>query len=76
MEVIRTIKTVHNGQVLLDLPAELSGRQVEIIVLTRAKSSPTQKSLRGALREYAQPNLIPLESSAWGNFLEEKYGNC
>ena len=35
MEVIRTIRTVKNGQVLLDLPSELSGREVEIIVLTK-----------------------------------------
>ena len=44
MEVIRTIRTVKNGQVLLDLPSELSGRQVEIIVLTKDASKPNQLS--------------------------------
>ncbi len=75
MEVIRTIRTVKNGQVLLDLPPELSGRQVEIIVLTKDASKPKRKSLRGALQKYARPELISTESSAWENAVEKKYGD-
>ena len=48
MEVIRTVKTVENGRVLLNLPSEFSGKEVEIIVLTR-DSAKQKKSLRGAL---------------------------
>jgi len=75
MEIIRTIKTVKNGQILLDLPSELSGKQVEIIVLTKDVSRPKRKSLRGALQNYARPELIPAESGAWENAVEEKYGD-
>ncbi|WP_017295284.1 hypothetical protein [Geminocystis herdmanii] len=48
MKIIRTIKTVENGQVLLNLPSEFSGQQVEIIILTKEYSSIKKNSLKGA----------------------------
>ena len=75
MEVIRTVQTVKNGQILLDLPSELSGREVEIIVLTKEPTKQRKKSLRGALQKYARPEFISQESNAWENAVEEKYGD-
>ena len=76
MEVIRIVKTVENGRVSLDLLSELSGKEVEIIVLTKDTIKLQKKSLRGALQKYARPELIARESSAWENAVEEKYGDC
>lgn len=75
MKIIRTVKTVENGQVLLNLPSEFSGQQVEIIILTKEYSSIKKNSLKGALQNYANPELIALESKAWENSMEEKYGD-
>ncbi|MBE9176720.1 hypothetical protein IQ225_17930 [Synechocystis salina LEGE 06155] len=67
MEVIRSIEIVQDGQVVLNLPSEWSGQQVEVIVLTKQKPSSKRKrkSMRWALRQYAKPELIPLESDVW-----------
>lgn len=73
--VIRTIQTVKNGQILLDLPSELSGKEVEVIILIKDAPKTQRRSLRGALQNYARPELIDLESSAWENAIEEKYGD-
>ncbi|MCL2312239.1 MAG: hypothetical protein FWC41_07110 [Firmicutes bacterium] len=35
----------------------------------------TPQSMKGALKEYANPDLIPLEKEAWAMHCEEKYGN-
>ncbi len=75
MEVIRTVQTVKNGQVLLDLPPELSGQQVEIVVFTKKTEPVQRKSLKGVLQSYAKPDLISLESTAWENAAGEKYGD-
>ena len=75
MTVIRSKQTVKDGQVLLDLPLELSGQEVEIIVLTKSIVQGKKKSLRGILHQYAKPELISLESEAWSNAVEEKYGD-
>jgi hypothetical protein len=73
MEVIRTVKTVKNGQILLNLPSELSGQEVEVIVMKKDDSEVRKNSLKGALKMYAKPELITLESKAWENATEEKY---
>lgn len=75
MTVIRTVKTVKNGQVLLNLPSEFSGQQVEIIVSTKEYSQVKKKSLKGILQNYANPELTVLESTAWENSVKEKYDN-
>ncbi|MCT7994114.1 hypothetical protein [Laspinema olomoucense] len=75
MEVIRTVQTVKNGQVLLDLPPELSGQQVEIVVFMKKTNPVQRKSLKGVLQSYAKPDLISLESTAWENAAGEKYAD-
>lgn len=75
MKVIRTVQTVKNGQISLNLPEEFSGQEVEIIILKKEEFSIKKKSLKGALQMYANPELIPLESQAWENAVQEKYND-
>ena len=75
MKIIRTVKTVENGQVLLNLPLEFSGQQVEIIIFTKQYSPIKKNSLKGALHNYAKPELIALESTTWENYVKDKYGD-
>ena len=77
MEAIRTIQTVENGQVCLDLPEQFWGQEVEIIVLhvqpDTSERASTRKSLRGCLKQYAQPDLIAQEPDAWPVTASEKH---
>lgn len=68
MEAIRSIQTVANGEIHLQLPMQFWGQEVEIIVLAMQQSTVPpigKKSLRGALKRYANPTLIEQEQSAW-----------
>ncbi len=68
MEAIRNIQTVKNGEVHLQLPKQFWGQEVEVIVLAlQQHATPPlhKKSLRGALKQYANPALIDKESAAW-----------
>lgn len=68
MEAIRNIQIVKNGEVHLQLPKQFWGQEVEVIVLAMqhpAKPQLIKKSLRGALKQYANPALMDKESSAW-----------
>ena len=77
MEAIRTIQTVENGQVCLDLPEQFWGQEVEIIVLhaqpDMSEQASTRKSLRGCLKQYAKPELMSQESSAWLSAVSAQY---
>jgi len=68
MEAIREIQTVKDGEVHLQLPIQFWGQEVEIIVLAVKQSAAPpvgKKSLRGALKHYANPVLRGKEQSAW-----------
>ncbi len=70
MEAIRTIQQAIDGEIHLHLPRAFWGQQVEVIVLTTGtpEGQPAKRaknSLRGALKSYANPSLIPLEEGAW-----------
>jgi hypothetical protein len=76
MEAIRTIQTVKEGHINVNLPQQFWGQQVEVIVLAapaqEAKIS-AKKSLRGCLHQYANPALIEREQEAWEDAVKEKY---
>jgi hypothetical protein len=75
MFAIREIQTVENGELHLQLPQEFWGKSVEVIVLS-ATIDPTpipKKSLRGILKQFAQPERLTQEKMAWQSVLEEKY---
>ena len=78
MQAIRTIQTVKEGQVHVHLPMQFWGQQVEIIVLSASQQEHRaiqKKSLRGCLRQYANPALIAREHEAWQDAVSEKYGH-
>jgi len=65
---------------IFNLPVSLRGRTVEVIILPVSpaevkKSGNNQKSSFGALKEYANPKLIPEEAGAWERAVTEKYEN-
>lgn len=68
MEAIRQIQTVQNGLVSLQLPEQFWGKEVEIIILSTSQPEENntipKKSLRGCLRQYANPTLIEYENEA------------
>ncbi|MBK8453812.1 MAG: hypothetical protein WAQ53_08240 [Thiofilum sp.] len=78
MEALRSIQTVANGEIHLQLPKQFWGQEVEIIVLTAPqKIMPTivhKKSLRGSLKRYANPALIAQEQDAWQTSVDYKLG--
>ena len=62
---------------VMDLPKEMQKGQVEVIAFPvpsqeSADKTPA-KSMRGFLRAYANPDLIPLEEGAWERHVVEKY---
>ena len=77
MEAIRSIQTVANGAIYLQLPKQFWGQEVEVIVLPAPTSmmatNVRKKSLRGSLKHYANPALIDQEQEAWQVSLGEKH---
>ena len=80
MEAIREIQTVENGEIHLQLPKQFWGQKVEIIVLSISQSTTPllhhKKSLRGALKQYAKPELIDKEQEAWQDVVSEQDEHC
>lgn len=74
-EVIRTIQTVTEGHINVNLPKQFWGQQVEVIVLATPGQEVhiSPKSLRGCLHHYANPAFIEREHEAWQNAVKEKY---
>jgi hypothetical protein len=77
MEAIRSIQTVNNGEIHLQLPKQFWGQEVEIIVLISPQQAMQpiirKKSLRGCLKHYAKPDLIAQEQNAWQTVVGEKH---
>ena len=82
MEAMRL--TLNSAQLapIIDLPATLRDREVEIIVLpTQAapvppktdSEKPKSRSFMGILKEYANPALRELEKGAWERAACEKH---
>ena len=76
MEAIRHIQTVENGFIHVNLPERFWGQEVEIIVLPAPQTIPpveSKHSLRGCLKQYAQPALIAQEPDAWPLAASDKH---
>lgn len=76
MEAIRHIQTVENGVIHVQLPERFWGQEVEIIVLPAPQTIQPVRgrhSLRGCLKQYAQPDLIAQESEAWPAAASDKH---
>jgi len=69
METIRTTMNSARLAPIIDLPAALRDREVEVIVLPKAKESKNRppvserESMMGCLSEYANPALLDAEES-------------
>ena len=82
METIRL--TLNSAQLapIIDLPAALRDREVEVVVRPSQTTSLSKKpdvekpkvgSFMGCLSEYANPELRELEKGAWERAAVEKY---
>jgi len=79
VEAIRSIQTVANGEIHLQLPKQFWGTRSRNhcppVTATGQKNVTTKKSLRGSLKHYAKPDLIAQEQNAWQMMVSEQYEN-
>jgi hypothetical protein len=78
MAAIRKIIQAQQLLPIMPLPPQMQNSRVEIIVLpvVEAKESlHAAESMKGYLKQYANPALIEQEKSAWTLNLKEKHGN-
>jgi len=80
MEVVRKIVSADMLKPIIDLPWNSKDIQVEVIVIPQIRERPRQqkvsvKSLKGCLKEYANPALWEKEEHAWADNIMEKYGH-
>lgn len=77
MKAIRKIQNVTQGEIHLSLPESFWGKEAEIIVLATDSAEPLvawkRKSLRGALKQYANPERIRDESRAWADAVRDDH---
>jgi hypothetical protein len=76
MDAIRKIVNSDELVSVVDIPKSLSGKRVELIILPVAgrKSGKTGAgSGYGILKQYANPDLIATEDSAWANSAKAKH---
>ena len=79
METLRITMDSARLAPIIDLPAALRDREVEVVVrskMEKPKDRPPdseRKSMMGCLREYANPALWELEKEAWAQAAVEKY---
>ncbi|MBK5938827.1 hypothetical protein [Halochromatium roseum] len=75
MEAIRTIERVTHGELHLQLPEAFWGKEVEVIILATANEpapvTKPRKSLRGSLKEYAHPERMAREQTAWSDAVSD-----
>lgn len=81
MNFVRKITHSDTLKDIIDLPENLRNQEVEIIVLPLQTPRPFEQlqglpvisgaSVKGALRHYANQNLLQLEKDAWGKGVQE-----
>lgn len=83
MSFVRKITHSDTLKDIIDLPENLLNQDVEIIILPLQTPRPFEQiqgfptisgaSVKGALRHYANQNLVELEKDAWGKGAQEKH---
>jgi len=79
METLRITMDSARLTPIIDLPATLRDREVEVVVRSKVekpKDRPPdseRKCMMGALSQYANPALRELEKEAWAQAAVEKY---
>ena len=78
MEVVRKIVYADMLRPIIDLPWFSKDLQVEVTIIPQVElplGDISAKSLKGCLKEYANPSLIEQEQYAWEKNVIEKYGH-
>ncbi|MCX7781897.1 MAG: hypothetical protein N2491_13525 [Negativicutes bacterium] len=80
MSFVRRIANSNILDGILDIPEPLKNKKVEILIFplesekTKSEVSEPVKSVRGLLKQHANPGRIKEEASAWADAVAEKYG--
>jgi len=77
MEIVRKTVSANKLIPVIDLPWTSKDLQVEVIVIPLAKETSQKRkvsieSLKGCLKEYANPDLWEKEQNAWEENIKEK----
>jgi hypothetical protein len=79
MNFIRKVTNSDALKHIVDLPESLRNRDVELIILPLGDQSPSKQALssshtaRGALKQFANPDLLQHEQDAWEKGVQEKH---
>ena len=77
MEALRKVIKGTDFPHMLELPENFKRKKLEIIIIPLEDDSSERKVLKkaGALSEFAKPELIDSEKSAWEKAMRKKYEN-
>lgn len=76
MYAVRTVQNISSERITIEVPEAFWGQEVEIIIFPlQVIRSQHKQSLRGCLKQYAKPELIDKEATAWQEAIREKYAN-
>lgn len=80
MEFVRTVINSDILESIIIVPESLKRQKVEVLILpvndvNEVMQNQKLKSLKGALKEYKNTDLIKEESSAWSKAMVEKHDN-
>ncbi|MBJ6361472.1 hypothetical protein ACFOQM_09265 [Paenibacillus sp. GCM10012307] len=79
MNFVRKITNSDALKHIVDLPEDLRNRDVELIILPIGEPFPLKQAIppsptvRGALKQYANLDLIQYEQDAWKKGVQEKH---
>jgi hypothetical protein len=78
MDFIRKVTHSDALKHIVDLPESLRNQEVELIILPIGDPFPSKQAAlyptaRGALKQYANVDLIQYEQDAWEKSVQEKY---
>ena len=78
MEAIRKIVESSKLLSVMDLPESMRIGRLEIIVMPlidESKPKESKKSMKGFLKDFADPSLVMKEKGAWERSVIDKYGS-
>ena len=75
MDFIREIINSDKLENIIFIPENMNHKNVEILILPVQEKKSGIGKLRGALKKYANSELIEKESEAWEMAVTEKYRN-
>ena len=76
MDFVREVINSDELEKIFFLPENLKHKTVEVLIVPVQEKKSGIGKLRGALKKYANPDLIEKESEAWEMAVVEKHGNC